>query len=497
MMGANLALREDRLLGLSHAPRFGLTLSRGASSETPGPTGPTPETVNGLPARVWDYDYAGPEARRHVVDFAAYGAERLLWRDRGLVEAGLRFERTSGSADGARQGVTWQTLSPRVSARLRLTDRGRISLLGGYGEYQHRLLLQDLAFGDPAALQGSVYRWDDGNGNRLLDPGEQGVLVSRVGPGASDGTLAAIDPKLKAPRTREFVAGIEGRLGGDVAVRLTGFDRRERDLVESVNVGVPPSAYTVTYVPDPAGDIAGAQDDQLLPIYSRKPESFGQDRYLLTNPPNHTSHHQGLELRIEKAFGQRFRFLLGGTAYRTEAAGANRGFRVTENDQGVVGEIFDNPNADTYARGRTFFDRSYTLKGAAAYRFPWDMGASLVARYLDGQPFSRFVIAADLPQGPEAIEATPRGQVEGAGAMNAAGQYIVPSGHRFTFTLTVDARLEQGVRVRGHRLGLVAEVFNLLNTRNEVEEYAVGGPHFRDVAAVQPPRTFRFGLRYP
>ena len=46
------------------------------------------------------------------------------------------------------------------------------------------------------------------------------------------------------------------------------------------------------------------------------------------------------------------------------------------------------------------------------------------------------------------------------------------------------------------RLGLVVEAFNLLNTSNEVEEDPVTTRVFRAATAVQPPRAFRFGLRY-
>jgi hypothetical protein len=38
------------------------------------------------------------------------------------------------------------------------------------------------------------------------------------------------------------------------------------------------------------------------------------------------------------------------------------------------------------------------------------------------------------------------------------------------------------------------DAFNLLNRANEVEENVVSGAAFRDVTAVQPPRTIRIGI---
>lgn len=495
-VGMGLAPAASRLGGFWHAPRAGATLGRASVVDRPGADDPIPETVDGLPARVWQYEWAGPDSQRHVRQLAAWAADRVVLRDRLFVEAGLRLEVTEGTAAGAMQKVSWTTVSPRVSGRLRLTDSGRLTVFGGYADYPHRLLLAPLAFGDPNGPQASVYRWDDANGDLQFEPTERGVLVARVGPGAADGSLAAIDPDLRSPRTRELAVGLEASPGQSWRLRFTGFDRRERDLLESVNVGVPPSGYTVRYLPDPAGDIVGTQDDQLLPVYDRKPETFGLDRYLLTNPADHKGLHQAVELRVEKTLG-RLALLAGGTASRTEIRGASRGFRVTENDQGVIGELHDNPNADTHASGRSFFDRAFTLKIAAAYRTPGDWRLGAVARYQDGQPFGRIVVVPDLAQGPEAVPATPRGQIARGWAVDEAGRYVAPSGYRFTYTLTLDARLEKGFALGGHRrLGLIAEAFNLLGARNEVEEDPVWGPGFRTPTAIQPPRAVRLGVRF-
>jgi hypothetical protein len=148
-----------------------------------------------------------------------------------------------------------------------------------------------------------------------------------------------------------------------------------------------------------------------------------------------------------------------------------------ENDPAVVGELFDDPNAATYARGRLFFDRAYTLKVAALWRpRGWSLGA--VANYQDGQPFARVVVVSGLPQGAEAVPAIRRGD------------------HRFTFTLTVDARLEKAFAVAQGRAAVAVEAFNLLGMENEVEEDVVFGGSFRRVTAVQPPRALRLGLRF-
>lgn len=492
--GAELA-RTTRAFGLSHALRLGASLTRGASRETPGLDAAIPETVAGLPARVWDYRWGGSDSRRHATDLAAWLADAVALGGRLTLDAGVRLEASSGSAAGAASSVSWTALSPRLYARLRLLGADRLAVFGGYAEYRHRLLLAPLAFGDPNAARADVYRWEDANGDGRCETSERGVLVARVGPGTDDGGLAALDPGLRPPRTRELLAGLESALGAGYRLRLVAYDRRERDLLESVDVGVTSADYDVRHLPDPAGDILGAQDDQLLPVYDRKPESFGRDRYVLTNPPGLGSRHRGVELRLDKPAGERLLLRLGGTASMTEISGASRGFQVTENDQGLPGELFDDPNADTHARGRSFFDRAFTLLLAAALRAPAGFRLAVAARYQDGQPFGRLVIVPDLAQGPEAIQATPRGQVTGAGTTDAAGRYVVASGHRFSYTLTVDARVEKRLALGQVRLALLLDVFNLLGTANEVEEDPVWGPGFRTPTALQPPRAVRLGAR--
>jgi hypothetical protein len=472
----SLAARMERVvegLGGTHALRFGLSADwTRATTRPPVPGGTTAETVAGLPARVWDYGWAGPESRWRAFEIAPDASDRMSF-GRLLLDAGLRFESANGSAEASPGEVHWNGLLPRLSARLHLTRGGGLTLFGGYARYQDRLSLHLLAFGDPAAAQGLVYRWDDRNGDHVAEPDEVGPLVARVGPG---GAIAAIDPGLKPPHTDEVSVGLEARLS-KWTVHFLGLHRRQRDLVASVDTGAPIGAYTVYYVPDPSGNILSPEDDQLLPIYDRRPESFGQDRYVLTNPEGDNVLHEGVELSVEGRVGERFWIRLGGTASRTVGPGANRGFKAFENDSGVVGERLEDPNAATFSQGRSFFDRAYTLKLASTYHAPWDVRLGAVARYQDGQPFARLVIPEVLNQGPDPVQAIPNGR------------------SRFTYTLTVDVRLEKGFKIGSTRAAAVLEAFNLLNTANEVEEDVTSGSHFRTVTAVQPPRAFRLGAR--
>jgi hypothetical protein len=250
--------------------------------------------------------------------------------------------------------------------------------------------------------------------------------------------------------------------------------RREHDLVGLVNVGVPLSGYSVFAVPDPG---YGPSDPPFLSIYNRNPSTFGADRYLLANPSGDEATFVGVDFSAQTSAGPLF-LLLGGTAGRSEGIAASRGFLASENDQGLIGEVFTDPNARTHAQGRLFTERGYTLKLSGAYRFPGDLSLGVIARYQDGQHFARLLIIDNLNQGPEAVRAFRNGRT------------------RFTYTLTVDAQLQKGFVIAGRRVDLIAGAYNLLNTANEVEELAAVAPALREASAVQPPRAFRVGLRF-
>ena len=99
------------------------------------------------------------------------------------------------------------------------------------------------------------------------------------------------------------------------------------------------------------------------------------------------------------------------------------------------------------------------------------------ARYQDGQHFARLVIMPGLNQGAEAVRAFRNGRT------------------RFTYSMTVDARLQKAFRARGRRVTGILDAYNIFNQALEIEEFSVTGAMSRLTSAVQPPRVIQLGLR--
>lgn len=457
--------------GRTHVLSFGASIG-GSSAASRAVAQPRfAELVDGLPARVWDVQSVAGGSSWSALSAGAFASDRVLLGAHVTLNAGLRFDHDRGSASGGGNTVRWTNLSPRASVRWSPTADGRFAITTGYSWYRQRLPLSYFAVGDPAGTRGTMFRWDDVNRDRRFTSSEL-LPVGAVGSGGAQG---AIDPDLARPTTGEFLLHLEHVLFG-WRWHFTGIDRREHDGVGLVNTGLTAQDYAVTFVTDPGIDIAGNAGYTQVPVYSRLPGNAGRDRYLLTNSAGPAGRFQSAEIGFGRS-GDGWYYSFEGMAYRGEGTGGNLGFRPEENDQGVIGETFASPNAGTFARGRLFFDRAFVIKTSGAYRAPGNVTTGFVARYQDGQPFSRVLVATGLGQGADLVQVYPRG------------------GQRFTFTISLDARVEKTFTVGRRRVGLMLDAFNLLNNSKEVEEDIVTGPAFRTETLWQPARAFRVGLR--
>jgi len=455
------------------SPLVGVEFSGTGVRMRPAIGGMIGETIEGLPTRITEFTGDTLPSHWNETTLAMYASQRWQLHPRVSIDAGLRFEHLGGSAADA-SGVSWNDLLPKAGFRWYLTDVGRISAIAGYSRNAHRLALTDLAYGDPLAPTGSVYLWNTAApATRPPLTSERGTLVSRIGPGA--GTTAGfstIDPKLARPHMDELTVGFEGRPKPDMVVRLIGMARRERGLLGVVNTGVPTSSYSVM----PLFDTGLFGDGSILPVFNRQPSTFGADRYELTNPDNDQATFVGAELTGQRQTDKLF-LLFGITAGRSEALAGYRGFRAIENDGMVLGDVFTNPNSRTYAQGRIFNERGYTIKVATVYKLPYDFRVGIAARYQDGQHFSRLIVVPNLNQGPELIRAFRNGRT------------------RFTFTGTLDARVQKDLVSGPRKVALLVEGYNLLDMAYEIEEFQLTGPRSRTTTATQPPLSVHFGIR--
>jgi hypothetical protein len=397
---------------------------------------------------------------------------------------GLRFEHASGKADNADNRIQWTTLEPRVGIVVPLRPRGPV-LRASWARYAHLLQGRYLDFGNPAALGGQVFRWDDSNGNLQFEPQEKLQLLRLFG-----GPNSAIDRNLKWPYTDEISVGLEQQFGRHFEVCVRFFRRDSRRLIELVNSGVPFSSYIPTPVTDPGTDgIPGTSDDQTLTLFNREPSFLGKDFLVLTNPPGFSANYKGFEIEMIKPFGHRWE-ARGSFVAMHSTDPTNPGNSVFENDAGViqnnaevVNALGTDPNTLLFARGRIFFDRGFIGKLSGYYHAPYGIRIGAVAKYYDGLPFGRLLFVNGFNQGPFFVRATPRADF---GAF------------RTEFNSTLDMRIARDFHVRLGTIALDLDIFNLLNLNQNTREADLTSPTFgqRVPVSIQAPRVFRLGIEW-
>lgn len=453
----------------AHNVTLGADIERTAFSTSPF-GGVVAERIDGIPARIWSYTGGSIDSERHAFLTNAFANDRWSIGRHVTLDGSIRVDSASASADGAANGASWHTLLPAAHIYWDIGTPLHFKAFTGISRTADQPLLGMLAYGDPAAPTANVYRWDGG----VLSGAP---VVARVGPGTGgDASFSAIDPDLKRPVTDQFVFGLESTPISTLRLSVIGIARRQQSLIQVVDTGVPASGYSVFTVADDNADLVGTADDQMLPVYNRKPETFAQDRYLLTNPDLEDARMNAVIVAGVWTWDRVF-LRASGTASRATGPASGRGYTALENDQTLTGEVLVDPNASTYARGRLFNDRAYTIKVMSTVRVGRGFRLGAIARYQDGQPFSRLVIVGGLNQGTEAIRAFSNGL------------------SRFTYRATVDARLQKAIAIGSAHLDLIADAYNLLKLSTEVEEYVVTGPRYREVTAIQPPRSFHLGAR--
>ena len=432
--------------------------------------------VDGVGTEVtrWNTPAAAPS---HAQDIALF-VQDAWWPARWVrLPFGLRLDSSSGKAVGAPEGIHWTTLEPRAGLILPLARRGPV-LRASWSRYAHLLQGRYLDFGNPSAIGGQVFSWQDSDGDRAAQPPEISSLLRRFG-----GSYSALDRRLLRPFTDEVSVGLDQELGSGFRAGVRFFRRDSHRLIAATNIGVPPAAYTPIQFSDPGNDgIPATADDQFLTLYNRDSTALGRDFFILTNPPGGHASFKGFEIRLNKPLDRFWAFSASFTALRTLAS-TSPGNSVLENDWGFVGALGADPNTFVLSSSRTYFDRAFVGKATGYYRAPGKIQLSAVVKYYDGMPFGRMLFVEGFNQGPFFVRATPRAH---------------PGGFQTEFNMTTDARVAREFALRRGTLSGYLDVFNIQNLNHHTLEADLTGPTFesRVPLAIQAPRAARLGIEW-
>jgi outer membrane receptor protein involved in Fe transport len=368
----------------------------------------------------------------------------------------------------------WNTVAPRIGATLDLSGDGKTMLKGNYGRYWWNpgAELSATANPNPPVWQ-RRYQWNDVNGDRLWQPGEEGRLLAALGGGAT----STIAPGLEDARTEEVAAWLERELAANLGVRGGFVWRTERQLSQLLNASQPFSGFSIPVtVPDPGADgIVGTRDDgAALQAWNLAPQYLGLPvRNVLANVPDARTNYYTWELTATKRMSRGWS-AIASISHTTSYAQANTFFDTNfrQNPLPVTPNDLINTAPDGQEKSTDI-----AAKVTASWEGPWGLKVSPVYRYQAGQNFGRTIVAT-LNYGSVRIPAEP---------LNARRQDNVS---------LVDLRIERVTSVRNTRLSPFIDVYNLTNANPVQNTSWSSGSSFLRPLAIVPPRVLRVGAKF-
>ena len=453
-------------------------------------------TADGVPAEVVEFN-TPLDSRERIAGASVWATDHMNPVRRLTLDLGLMADFSRGGVPAqsspfgiytpARQVaaqsnlIAWNSVSPRAGLAWQVPHAHGLVMRGAFFRLYAPLAGRYLDYGNPNSLGGSVYQWNDLNGDGWFEPGEQGALLARFG-----GPYSSISPTLRRPYADEWNLGAEMPLPLSTLASIHLFRRDEKDRIAAIDTGVTPQDFTPVTILDPGPDgIPGTFDDQQLTVYAQNPATLGHDHYLLTNPPGLRTLNSGVNAQLRTAW----RGITVSASFVAEKSygPTNPGNAIFENDPGVVGALFSDPNTDINATGRAFTDRAFTGKIEALYRLPTRWGGvqiSTVADYTDGLAFARMLLVTGLPQGPFLVATTPRGSPGG--------------GNRAEHVQNWNLRLSREWPLAFGRIAAAADLLNVTNADLAIQQADLTGLAFnsRLPIAIEPPRFVRFEVRY-
>jgi hypothetical protein len=378
-----------------------------------------------------------------------------------------RFPLLNEHTLAATELINWNTVEPRFAMTFALDRAGRTVLRAGASQYHHNITAFDLFVSNPAFPYNYVTLWFDRNQDSAFQVGEDGPLLFSFG-----GQINPVDPNIEPAYSNEFVVGMSHEATQNWQVSANFIYRKDNKLWNTIDVGVPFSAYRPVPTLDPGPDgIPGTSDDAPLTVYAQDPSTIGQSAWLLTNPEGSDRTYKGLEITASRRLSDNWQAVASLVVSELEViktTGANE-----------TSGVFDTPNDLIYARGLDPNNIPVQLKLQGIYVFDFGLTASGFYRLASGNPYTRELTVTSLPQGPITVFAEPRGSSR-------------------TDTANIfDLRFEQNIRVASAaRIGLILDVFNLLNSAAVGDYGTLTGIDYAQPRAIQNPRLVRLGVRF-
>jgi len=368
---------------------------------------------------------------------------------------------------------TWNRVAPRTGLIFDLSGNGRTVLKANYGLYWHNPGVSIPEDANPNQAAKTIeYAWNDVNGDRRWQRGEEGAVLASALAGAT-----TVSPDLKDPYTHEASIWMERQLTDTMGARVGFVYKTEDDLIGTFVPGR--SALNDAYsVPVSYRDIgpdgaSGTADDRMLTLYG-VPSANAATRFpvnrVVMNVPGRLSGYRTVEASVRRRFAAR---------WSAEIGGAHTWLH--DFPENVANSFPQNPNFPG-VQDRT----TWNLKATGSYDAPYGIRISPVLRHQSGVNFARQI-------------SVPSSAASAAGAIFSGTIYAESaSANREDNIWVFDVRTEKTVGISGNRVRarLFVDLFNLTNSDASESITRTTGANYRRPATILAPRTARVGFRF-
>jgi hypothetical protein len=403
------------------------------------------------------------------------------------VNAGIRYDRYSGwlpeqeqlaasvgptSVPAAvfpeRDLYTWNQLAPRIGGSFDLSGDGKTVIKANYGLFWHNPGVGVGSSANPnTTAKSQTFAWNDANGDRVWQDGEQGNLQAQSLAGAIQ-----LDPNIESPITHEAAAWLERQLTDTMGMRAGFVYKTQDNLIQTYVPGrsVLNGAYSVPFDFTDIGvdGVRGTADDSIITLLGM-PASQAANfplTQVVSNLP-----------RAEN--------------FKTFEISANRRYSNRWSGQLAFSHTWlnDYPTAayPTYPTQPGLENRTnWQVKATGSYDAGWGVRVSPVLRHQSGDNFAREI---SVP----GSAATPFGLILPAHTVYADAADANRQDNIWVF----DVRLEKTVELGGTaRLRGFLDFFNITNSSAAETITRTTGTNYLRPAAILAPFTTRLGVRF-